>query len=294
MDAGFARLKKKNPDPIKAFYSNLEAFLSKWKQLQYEIIIMIDANETIGDKPGGLAPIFNRIGLTDLIYNQHHIEDNVNTYARGSKCINYILGTQKVQDYCVHSGMLPFGVGYQSNHRALFIKVDLQKILQSTVTHLDTINTRKLTQGTPKERHIFLEQLDQHYWNQKLYQQLKSVTEIKDSEWQAAHTETYEQCNKTMVEGMLSAESKTKKVNTTSWSPTFAKAVNKKTFWKIALSLKTNHRWASQEYIDWAKEFGIYDFYDTKLHTIKKKLSQAQKELKEVEARADKLRDDHL
>jgi hypothetical protein len=44
---------------------------------------MIDANETIGDKPGGLAPIFNRVGLIDLIHHQHKVEDNVNTYARG-------------------------------------------------------------------------------------------------------------------------------------------------------------------------------------------------------------------
>jgi hypothetical protein len=106
----------KNPDPIKAFYSDLEEFLSKWKQLKYEIILMIDANETIGDKPGGLAPIFNRIGLIDLIHHQHKIEDNVNMYARGSKRIDYILGTQTVKEHCTHSGMLPFGVGYQSNH----------------------------------------------------------------------------------------------------------------------------------------------------------------------------------
>jgi hypothetical protein len=97
-----------------------------------------------------------------------------------------------------------------------------------------------------------------------------------------------------MVEGMLSAESKTKKVNTTSWSPIFVKAVRRKTFWKIALSLETNHRRASQEYLNWARESGIDDFYAINLHTIKKICREAQKELKEVETRADQLREDHL
>jgi hypothetical protein len=190
--------------------------------------------------------------------------------------------------------MLPFGVGYQSDHRALFIKVDLQKILQTTVTQLDTINARKLTQATPKERLIFLEQLDLHYRNQNLYQRLRKLTEIEDSEWTTVHKETYEQCDKIMVEGMLSAESKTKKVHTTSWSPIFAKAVSQKSFWKIALSIKINHRRASQEYLKWAREFGIDDFYAIDLQTIKKNFRESQKNLKEVENKADQLREDHL
>jgi hypothetical protein len=110
----------KQPDPIKNFYEDLEKFLLQWKKQDYEIILMMDANETIGDKPGGLAPIMGWIGLIDLIHFQHQIDDSANTYIRGTKCID---GSSKVQKYCSKSGMLPFGVGYQSNHKALFIKV---------------------------------------------------------------------------------------------------------------------------------------------------------------------------
>jgi hypothetical protein len=39
-----------NPDPIKTFYADLDELLTKWKKLQYEIIVLIDANETIGNK----------------------------------------------------------------------------------------------------------------------------------------------------------------------------------------------------------------------------------------------------
>jgi hypothetical protein len=189
---------------------------------------MIDANETISDKPGGLAPILNKIGLTYLIHSQHHINDTVNTHAKGSKRIDYVLGTKTVQEHCARSGMIPYGVGYQSDHRALFIKANLQKILQMTVTQMDTIMARKLTQATPKECHIFLEQLDKHYQNQNLYKRLKTKAALNELEWNDNHIKVYEKCDKAMVEGMLSAESATKKTNTTSWSPTFAKAVNKK------------------------------------------------------------------
>jgi hypothetical protein len=255
---------------------------------------MMDANETIGDKPGGLTPIFNRIGLIDLIHHLHHVNDTVNTYARGSKRINYILGTKKVQEHCTRSGMLPFGVGYQSDHCALFIKVNLQKILQTSVTQIDTITARKLTQATPKERHIFLAQLGNHYQNQNLYKRLRHLAEIKNTEWNDSHTTKYERCDRILVEGMITAESTTKKTKMTSWSPTFANAVNKKTFWKIALSIKTNHRRASQEYLNWATEFGINDFYGIDIQTTKHKFREAQKELKAIELKAEQLCTEHL
>jgi hypothetical protein len=48
-----------------------------------------------------------------------------------------------------------------------------------------------------------------------------------------AHTAQFEQCDKTMVAGMLATESTTKKTNTTAWSPMFPKAATKKMFWKL-------------------------------------------------------------
>jgi hypothetical protein len=97
------------PDPIKKFYEDLEKFLSHWKSQHCEIILMMDANETIGDKPGGLATILGKIGLIDIIHNHHQIDDSTNTYARGTKRIDYIFGTSKVLRHCRKSGMLPFG-----------------------------------------------------------------------------------------------------------------------------------------------------------------------------------------
>jgi hypothetical protein len=190
--------------------------------------------------------------------------------------------------------MLPFGVGYQSDHQALFIKVDLSSILQTSVQPIDSITARKLTQATPKERAIFLESTNNYFTNQNLYQRLKKLTTIKATEWKATHTEEFEKCDKTMVDGMLAAELSTKKINTTSWSPKFAKAVSKKMFWKIALLLKTNHRRASPEYLEWSLKLGIINFQLLDIVTVKHEYRAAQRELKEVERQAEQLREEHL
>jgi hypothetical protein len=42
-----------NPDPVKEFYKDITEQIKKWKGSNAEILLLMDANETIGDKPGG-------------------------------------------------------------------------------------------------------------------------------------------------------------------------------------------------------------------------------------------------
>jgi hypothetical protein len=46
---------------------------------------MINANEDVGSKPGGMGQVISQAGLLDLISNKHDAEHMPNTYARGSK-----------------------------------------------------------------------------------------------------------------------------------------------------------------------------------------------------------------
>jgi hypothetical protein len=94
-----------NPDPIKIFYTDLDEQLTTWRDAGYEIILLIDANETIGDKPSRLTSIIGKNGLTDLIQQRHPHQEEIYTHARGSKQIDYILGTQGVSKHCHRSGI---------------------------------------------------------------------------------------------------------------------------------------------------------------------------------------------
>jgi hypothetical protein len=122
-----------NPDPIKQFYKDLEEFLQGWINKKCEILLMLDANETLGEKPGGISLVFGKTGLVDLLQHCHPHEVSQNTYARGTKQIDYIMGTAGVRDHCKQAGILPFGTGYNSDHRALFIVLDIESILSTSI-----------------------------------------------------------------------------------------------------------------------------------------------------------------
>jgi hypothetical protein len=57
----------KDPDPIKIFYNDLETFITEWTQKGSEIILMLDANEPLGERPGGLSQVMGKTGLADLL-----------------------------------------------------------------------------------------------------------------------------------------------------------------------------------------------------------------------------------
>jgi hypothetical protein len=106
-----------------------------------EIILLIDANEEIGSKPGGISSAIARNGLYDIIANQHNTKDCPNTYIRGTKRIDYIFGTEKVMKHCQNSGVLPFCYGYPSDHRAIYIRVDMNSILKTEVHAIESLAT---------------------------------------------------------------------------------------------------------------------------------------------------------
>jgi hypothetical protein len=83
----------RNPDPIKSFYEDLSKQMEKWDTETTDIILMMDANEPLGDRPSGLGQL---VGKHDLIDLSKDIlpDEGISTYARGSKKIDFIFGTQ--------------------------------------------------------------------------------------------------------------------------------------------------------------------------------------------------------
>jgi hypothetical protein len=108
---------------------------------------MIDANKNIGEKPGGLTTIFSRLELTNLVRCNRPNKKEPNTHVQGSSRIDYIFGSKNIRKHCKRAGILPFGIGYSSNHHAIFAEIDIESILSTTVQPVNSITARKLHQA---------------------------------------------------------------------------------------------------------------------------------------------------
>jgi hypothetical protein len=288
------REQNKHPDPIKIFDKDLTDILLSWKHKGYEILLMIDANEDIGNKPGGMGQVIHKAGLLDLISCKHDAEKMPNTYARGSKRLDYLFGTEKVLEHCSTCGILPFGFGYPSDHRAVFARINLSKILQSKMSPAESNAQRLLISATPNERKMFLNELHTHYESQNLYTRLQSLWQTSKTDWTSDHQLEYDRCDDQHIKGMLAAEKRTCKNKLYDWSPAFSKAVELKAFWKIALSLRKNHIRPNAKLEAWASSLNIGDIQVLPERKIKAELRLAQKQLREIKAKAKEHREQHL
>jgi hypothetical protein len=280
-----------NPDPIAEFYKDLNKQLQHWIGLEYEIILMIDANKTLGDNTRGITEIMVNNNMADLVALHHGTSNEPNTYLRGSKRIDYILGTKRVQEFCTSSGILPFYNGYSSDHRPIYAAVDLDKLLSDQMTSLESQAMRFISKATPTERLKLLQLVDDHYRAHNIYERLQRLMQIPEDEWTAEHINEYEDCDKQHIIGMTAAERKICRPKPFPWSPTYRETANVKSVWKVLLSRARTKTPLSQKVTKWAQETLKRNLHVLpEIQECQRELRKAQIKLREVKKRAHELR----
>jgi hypothetical protein len=119
-----------NPNPRKTFLLDLKKQIVEWQDNGSEIIIGIDANESVLAKNSQIAALIEETNLELLV-------DTTNapaTFIRGTRAIDFIIGTQAIKRAMVANGYLPFYSGaWDSDHRALFVDINVDTILGNVV-----------------------------------------------------------------------------------------------------------------------------------------------------------------
>ena len=112
------RQNDKVTDPRTAFRRDLTSFLQQLRASNHGIILLGDFNERFGEDPAGMSRIATDFNLIDLMRFQHPHLVEVATYARGSKRLDYVLGSVEIANAIENCGYEPFNFRYHTDHRA--------------------------------------------------------------------------------------------------------------------------------------------------------------------------------
>ena len=285
-----------NPDPIQTLYDDLNNQIKKWREQEYEILLMLDANEVPGLNPGGIGMIAANNKLIDLHRHRLGFKDEPATYARGKRRVDYMFGTQGVAEQTSRVGCTPFGDGlFHSDHRGLFVDINLGAILTDAVSTLDTPATRLLSSKTVKERSAFIQHYDTHAENQNIHQRSKALGSLQPTERRGQMPEANKidlQCTK----GMLSAEQKSCSRKQYAWSPRIKKANVIVHYWKQVLSMMRTGLDKNKQLQDLAKLINrtMESFHGMTAKDCDRQLREAQRERNRVQKQATELRDQFL
>jgi hypothetical protein len=130
-------------NPRSAFRRDLLASLRSYKHAGFDILLVGDFNEPFGSDPDGLSYIAGELLLVNLSTSRHSSTEPA-TYARGSKCLDYALGSPNLRDAMISMGYDSFNARLSSDHRGFFLDFDTDKFFGSSTPDLVGPNRRML------------------------------------------------------------------------------------------------------------------------------------------------------
>ena len=139
-----------NPEPRSQFITDLTKEIKEWRQQGKEVILMLDANERMGAEKKGIEWLANECGLTD-IHTARHGDDNMSTYARGTKKIDFILASQKPAEAVTRCGFTAFYDGIHSDHRGAFADFNAKELFQGKPRNCSDTTTEQSYRRYPKQ-----------------------------------------------------------------------------------------------------------------------------------------------
>ena len=281
-----------SPDPREQFFVDLGIRLSSLRQQQSEIILMLDANDTLQNPNSRFTRWVREQKLVDIHVRKHGTDDEPPTYARGSKRIDYILTSAEISDYVTAAGILPLHEFITSDHRALFIDVALKEYLRDDPNPMVPACCRGIQSNDPravrKYRHSLEKKLDRSGLENEIADAQHSLQQFGYDETIATVLNSIDHKFATI---RLEAERECAIVVSHPWSPKLREAQRNVQYWKLWLSeLKLGKDFS-------AKRRSIKDSpaaVRPTLNTASRELRMAQRELRHTIKKAKDLRREHL
>jgi hypothetical protein len=228
---------KLKPNPRKQFITDLTHEIKRWQLAGADIILGGDFNERLGDTHDGIASLASQYGLVDVHASNHGIQAEPNTYSRGTKRLNYVFASPRILDYVDICGIEPFHSVIHTDHRGLFVDLDLQGLLGGEMSSILPPKLRGVSShSTEPDKYIFA--LHKHLTDTSVF--TKSAGAIKAARTYHRVPADLVKCinkfDRRLTQGMLLAELRCRRKPKPAWSAALAAASTVVGFWKTQIT----------------------------------------------------------
>ncbi|KAI2511551.1 hypothetical protein MHU86_2805 [Fragilaria crotonensis] len=145
-------------NPRSAFRRDLLSALRGHLRAGSDILLVGDFNETFGSDADGMSFIAGELQLVNLGPGRHSSHAPA-TYARGTKCLDYALGSPRLQAALVAMGYEEFNARLSSDHRGYFLDFDTDKLFGSPTPDLATPNRRMLKANNVRQVTAYIDRM---------------------------------------------------------------------------------------------------------------------------------------
>jgi hypothetical protein len=246
----------KNPQPRRLFFTDLTLYMNTLRggNESHSFIVMLDANSELSQDTSFLDFIHQQ-ELSDL-----HSRDPAHSTYIGAKSrrIDYILGTDRIASGNLRSGTLSYSEGPHSDHRGLYIDIDLPSIFDPNYDPpaYQNMDNRFLFTGNPEHVVQYNTNMTAYYNQHGMFSRMKALHDNHEDLSTAELRKRLEQWDLDQGRAMMSAEKSLQSVSgkAYAWSPMLRNSAILRQYWRLRLREldygehwgRTFNRWTSQ------------------------------------------------
>jgi hypothetical protein len=282
-------------DPRALLLVDLGLSIAACQQQGHEIIVLMDANEGISTPHSKLAAWVRLHSLCDPLVQRHGDNIQPPTYKRGTTRIDYILTSRHIAEFVSAAGILPYNHLVPSDHKAVFVDVDIQGYLRGQVATTCSTEYRGIQSNNPRAVRKYHQYIKTFLQHSQLEQKVAQFIDIQSNQGHltASQIEQVISLENSFTLAKLKAEKKCSRLLQIPWSPALKNSMHNVSYWKSWLSQyktridETDYRHRIRPDIPTPTD-------RPSIETIKRSLHQAKKDQKKSIQNADSLRLLHL
>ena len=281
-------------DPRHLILADLGTEITKNRNNGHGIIVLIDANESLTKHNSKFAKWIQTMELTDPITLRHGPAAQPASVDHGSTRIDFILTSADLNQYIKAAGILPRFHFIDSDHRALFLDLDLDQYLHGIPSETHAPTHRGISSDNPKAVIKYQRELLHFLNTSDVEAQLEKLVYHNNTNGSLTQQMQHHAIalDNTITNAKLKAETSSSHIIKRPWSPKLIAAQNTALFWD-SLRRQPKCRTDGTDYRtrlcpDLAK------LPPPTLTEIKASLKAAQNNFKEAKMNAAELRFEHL
>jgi ribonuclease HI len=293
-----------NPNPKRIWDDHLHQQLCIWTELDYDIILMLDANDVLhNESKTPLWQALQDLGLVDAFHHQHPDtpptpkDDPIITYQRGSRRLDYIFVSNRLAHSITRCGYLPYAQCIHSDHRGIFMDIDSSSLFGNLPPILPP-TMRRLTTKHPHKVQKYLSELQQLFDTHNISDRSLSLylaASTTKRPWTADDQNAYDTLDSDITRCMLAAENKCGgPTHSTPWFPALDRAIATKRYWQLRYKQQKFHISFADSIAILRSNHDIEDSDANDMPYITSQLNTAKALLKHLKKNGITLRFEHL
>ena len=142
------------------------------------ILVVGDFNENVFGTKGELPKMMKTLGLLNILQSHINIPEGTRSHCRGSKVIDGAWSTPYIQSRILACGLAPFDFLYPSDHRGIFLDLDILDILDARTVDAQPPPYRRLKSSIPKRAKAYCEEVEAKWANHKITEKIDKLEDM--------------------------------------------------------------------------------------------------------------------